>query len=193
MSNDSLFMVKTKMSILAMLFSEVKEMDLLQIGRFISQLRKEQGLSQEQLGERLGVTNKTISRWETGTYLPPAEMLLSMSAIFDVSVNELLSGKRLRENEYKAAAEENLKNAVKTSSFSLEEKITFYKKKWLKEHIPIMCCWGIAIIGAFLAGIICKQSLLLSAAMLLLVIGHCWRNNAMMTYVEHRAFDGTGR
>ena len=51
-------------------------MDLVQIGKFIAQLRKERELSQEKLGEILGVTNKTISRWETGTYLPPAEMLL---------------------------------------------------------------------------------------------------------------------
>ena len=70
-------------------------MDLVQIGKFIAQLRKEHGFSQEKLGEMLGVTNKTISRWETGTYLPSAEMLLSMSKLFDVSINELLSGKRL--------------------------------------------------------------------------------------------------
>ena len=44
-------------------------MDLVRIGKFIAQLRKEQALSQEKLGEALGVTNKTISRWETGTYL----------------------------------------------------------------------------------------------------------------------------
>ena len=57
-------------------------MDLVQIGKFIAQLRKEHGFSQEKLGEMLGVTNKTISRWETGTYLPPAEMLVSMSNLF---------------------------------------------------------------------------------------------------------------
>lgn len=66
-------------------------MNLIEIGKFIAQLRKERMLSQEQLGKIIGVTNKTISRWETGTYLPPAEMLLSMSKLFDVSINELLS------------------------------------------------------------------------------------------------------
>ena len=119
-------------------------MDLVQIGKFIAQLRKEHELSQEKLGEIIGVTNKTISRWETGTYLPPAEMLLSMSKLFDVSINELLSGKRLTQEEYKVAAEENLRQVVKASSFTLKEKIVFYKKKWLKEHIAAMCCWGIA-------------------------------------------------
>lgn len=167
-------------------------MDLVQTGKFISLLRKEQGLSQEQLGERIGVTNKTVSRWETGTYLPPAEMLLAMGEIFGVSVNELLSGKRLKEEEYKAAAEENLKTALKTSSFSLKDKVAFYKRKWLKEHIALMCCWGICMIGVFAAGVVLAKPPLMSAALVLLVMGHAWRNNAMMTYVEHNAFDGTG-
>ena len=168
-------------------------MDLLQIGKFIAQLRKEHELSQEKLGAIIGVTNKTISRWETGTYLPPAEMLLSMSELFDVSINELLSGKRLTQEEYKVAAEENLKQVVKASSFTLKEKITFYKKKWLKEHIAAMCCWGIGIIIVLGMGIILTLPLLVAAAMLLLLVGHAWRNNTMMAYVERNAFDGTGR
>ncbi len=57
-------------------------MDLIKIGSFIADLRKEQGLTQEQLGEKIGVTNKTVSRWETGTYLPPAEALVAMSDLF---------------------------------------------------------------------------------------------------------------
>ena len=168
-------------------------MDLVQIGKFIAQLRKEHEFSQEKLGEILGVTNKTISRWETGTYLPPAEMLLSMSNLFDVSINELLSGKRLTQEEYKVAAEENLRQVIKASCFTLKEKIAFYKKKWLKEHIAAMCCWGIGIIIVLGMGIILTLPLLVAAAMLLLLVGHAWRNNTMMAYVERNAFDGTGR
>ena len=175
------------------MFLEVNQMDLVQIGKFIAQLRKEHGFSQEKLGEMLGVTNKTISRWETGTYLPPAEMLLSMSNLFHVTINELLSGKRLTQDEYKIAAEENLRQVVKASSFTLKEKIAFYKKKWLKEHIAAMCCWGIGIITVLVVGIILSLPILVSAAMLLLLVGHAWRNNTMMAYVERNAFDGTGR
>lgn len=165
-------------------------MDLVQIGKFIAKLRKEQGLTQEQFGEKIGVTNKTVSRWETGVYLPPADVLMSMSEVFDVSINEILSGKRLSEKEYKAAAEENLKQTIKASSFSLKDKIDFYKKKWLKEHIVIMCCWGICIIGIFVAGILLKESLFECVAILLFVLGHAWRNNTMMAYVEKNAFEG---
>ena len=103
-------------------------MELTQIGKFIAELRKEHGFTQEQLGDKIGVTNKTVSRWETGTYLPPADALLMLSELFDVSINEILSGKRLSKEEYKAAAEENLRQTIKASSFSLEEKIDYFKK-----------------------------------------------------------------
>ena len=118
---------------IAIIIPEVTQMDLTKIGNFIAELRKKQKLTQEQLGEKLGVTNKTVSRWETGTYLPPAEALLAMSELFGVSINELLSGKRLSEAEYRQAAEENLKQTVKTSSFTLKDRIDFYKNKWLRE------------------------------------------------------------
>jgi len=177
----------------AIISLEVNQMDLVQIGKFIAQLRKEHRLSQEKMGELLGVTNKTISRWETGTYLPPAEMLVFISNLFDVTINELLSGKRLTTNEHKAAAENNLKQVVHESSFTLKDKVTFFKKKWLKEHIASMCCWSIGIITIFVTGIIFTIPLLLAAAMLLLLAGHCWRNNTMMAYVERNVFDGKGR
>ena len=168
-------------------------MDLIQTGKFIAELRKTKKLTQEQLGEILGVTNKTVSRWETGTYLPSAEALQAMSELFGVSINEILSGKKLTGEEYRAAAEENLRQTVRTSDFSLKEKMDFYQKKWLKEHVAAMCCWGIGIITVLVVGIILGLPILISAAMLLLLAGHAWRNNTMMAYVERNAFDGTGR
>ena len=168
-------------------------MELTQIGKFIAELRKEQGFTQEQLGDKIGVTNKTISRWETGVYLPPADALLTMSELFDVSINEILSGKKLSKEEYKEAAEENLRQTISASSFSLKEKIDYFKKKWLKEHIAMMVLWGMCIISVFIAGVILRKPILVSASMILLVLGHVWRNNTMMTYVEQNAFDGSGR
>lgn len=114
-------------------------MELTKIGKFIAELRKEQGLTQEQFGEKIGVTNKTVSRWETGAYMPPTDALLIISKMCDVSINELLSGKRLTNEEYKQAAEKNLTQTIKTSSFTLKDKIDFYKKKWLKEHNDGLC------------------------------------------------------
>ena len=147
-------------------------MDLIKIGKFIAELRKENGLTQEQLGDKIGVTNKTISRWETG--------------------NEILSGSRLTESEYKKAAEENLMQTIKASSFSLKDKVEFFKKKWLKEHIAIMVFIGICIIAVFIAGFLTKNIILVSITPLLIAIAHAWRNNTMMAYVERNAYDGIG-
>lgn len=190
--NDSLFMVKTKKFGFVMLFSEVIQVDLTQIGKFIAELRKEQGLTQEQFGAKVGVTNKTVSRWETGTYLPPADALLSISEMFNVSINEILSGKRLTNEEYKQAAEDNLTHTIKNSSFTLKDKIEFYKKRWLKEHIAIMVFVGICIIGVLVAGLVLKKFFGGYIAVLMLMFAHAWRNNAMMAYVEMNAYDGSG-
>lgn len=168
-------------------------MDLIQIGKFIAELRKEQGLTQEQFGEQIGVSNKTVSRWETGTYLPPADALLAMSEMYDISINEILSGKRLTEEEYRKTAEENLKQTIRASGFSLDDKIAFYKKKWLKEHIAVLVFISICIIGIFVVGVVIKEAMLCCIAILMLFFGHAWRNNTMMAYVEKNAYDGSGR
>ena len=166
-------------------------MDQIQIGKFIAKLRKEQGLTQEQLGEKIGVTNKTVSRWETGVYLPPADAMLALGELFNVSVNEILSGKRLTDAEYKKAAEENLTQAMKASIFSSKDKTEFFKKKWLKEHIAIMVFIGICIMAVLVVGIIIKNIILVSITPMLIFVAHAWRNNTMMAYVEHHVYDGT--
>lgn len=167
-------------------------MDMISIGKFISALRKEKGLTQEQLGEKLGVTNKTVSRWETGTYLPPAEALLSMSELFSVSINEILSGRRLTDAEYKENAEENLRQAVTESSFGVKERLDFFRKKWLREHIGLMAVMGIVLVCIFAAGIIKADPFILYVGLLLLAVFHCVRNNSMMSYAEAHAYDGRG-
>lgn len=163
-------------------------MDVQKIGLFLAALRRERGLTQEQLGEQLGVTNKTVSRWEKGNYLPPVEMLQSLSEFYNVSINELLSGERLTEREYREKAEENIKSAL-DNSFTLKEKIAFYKKKWSREHrgsliavallVLALYAWGFCYDGRGL------QLLAMGAAFFCSLI----RYNRMMAYVEARAFD----
>ena len=164
-------------------------MDMVKMGRLLSELRKNHNFTQAELGEKLGVTNKTISRWETGTYMPPVEMLEELSNMYGLSINEILSGKKLSDEEYKEMAESNIKDSLRTGAFSLKEKQEFFKKKWLKEHIAIMIFLGICIIAVFVVGAIQKNSLVGYLAFLMLILAHGWRNNAMMTYVEKNAFD----
>ena len=83
-------------------------MDIQKIGEFLKELRKQNNMTQEQLGERVGVTNKTISRWETGKYMPPIECLKLLSDIYQISIHEILTGEKLNEENYKEAAENNI-------------------------------------------------------------------------------------
>ena len=87
-------------------------MDQVKIGAFIARLRREKDWTQEELGERLGVTNKTVSRWETGTYMPGVEMLTLLGRELDVTLNELLEGRRLEGDDFRAAADERLATAM---------------------------------------------------------------------------------
>ena len=73
-------------------------MDQEKTGKFIARMRREKEMTQAQLGERLGVTNKTVSRWETGKYMPDISMLSDLSRELGITVNELLSGERLPDN-----------------------------------------------------------------------------------------------
>ena len=166
-------------------------MNVKEIGLFLAQLRKAKGWTQEQLGQKLGVTNNTVSRWETGNYMPPADILLELSKLYDISINEILSGQRLTEAEYQEKAEENIKAALE-SSFSLQEKVEYFKRKWCKEHRFADVLAVVIILAVYLTGYYLDNGLQF-VALLLPVIYHAIRNNRMMTYVESHAFDGTGR
>ncbi len=78
------------------------------IGNFISACRKEKGLTQAQLAEKLNITNRAVSKWETGKSIPDAAIMLDLCKILDISVNELLSGERIAMENYQKRAEENL-------------------------------------------------------------------------------------
>ena len=115
-------------------------MDQIKIGKFIAALRKDKGLTQEQLGEKLGVTNKTISRWENGNYMPDVEMLSLLSKEFGVSINELISGERLWAEDFRKVADNNLVTALNNSTFTLKEKITFLRENGCMNILQLSCC-----------------------------------------------------
>ena len=66
------------------------------IGKFISTCRKSEGLTQMQLAEKLNITNRAVSKWETGKSCPDASIMLKLCDILGITVNELLSGKRIK-------------------------------------------------------------------------------------------------
>lgn len=78
------------------------------IGKFIAECRKEKGLTQVQLAEQLGITNRAVSKWENAKSMPDVSVMISLCEILDISVNELLSGEKIKMEDYKAKAEANL-------------------------------------------------------------------------------------
>lgn len=79
------------------------------IGKFIADCRKDKGLTQMQLAEKLNITNRAVSKWETGKSIPDVSIMLDLCGILGITVNELLSGERIVSMEdYQKKAEQNL-------------------------------------------------------------------------------------
>ena len=88
-------------------------MDQVKVGKFISDERKAKGYTQKQLSELLGISDKTISKWECGNGFPEASLLLPLCNELEITVNELLTGERISQQNYKKKAEENMVNMIR--------------------------------------------------------------------------------
>ena len=93
-------------------------MDQIATGKFIGKERKRKGYTQKQLAEILGISDKTISKWERGNGFPEVSLLLPLCGELDITVNELLTGERVLEEDYQKKAEENMVNLVKEAQES---------------------------------------------------------------------------
>ena len=98
-------------------------MDMVKMGSFLAELRKEQKLTQAELGEKLGVTNKTVSRWETGRGTPDISLLIPLSKELNIDVSELLNGE---ENNIEKVIEYNEKSKKYKYNFQFKLIILFY-------------------------------------------------------------------
>lgn len=88
-------------------------MDQQKIGSFIAQCRKKQNLTQSQLAEKLNITDRAVSKWETGRAIPDSSIMLELCNILKINVNDLLSGEIIAMNEYDKKHEELLLEMVK--------------------------------------------------------------------------------
>ncbi|MCR5207799.1 MAG: helix-turn-helix domain-containing protein [Eubacterium sp.] len=83
-------------------------MDQIKIGKLIAACRKEQGMTQAALAEKLGISDRAVSKWETGRSMPDSGIMLELCELLKINVNELLSGERIMDESYDKRAEENL-------------------------------------------------------------------------------------
>lgn len=93
-------------------------MDQIKIGKFIADERKRKGYTQKKLSEKLEISDKTISKWERGNGFPEVSLLLPLCNELEITVNELLSGERVSEEDYLKKAEENMVNLVREAQES---------------------------------------------------------------------------
>ena len=116
-------------------------MDQKKIGKFLKELRKEKGITQEEFAEMLNVSGRTVSRWETGTNMPDISLLVDIAEIFDVSIPEIINGER---------KSEIMEKEVKETVLSLSDYAEAINKK-IKGRLLVLTV--IAIVGmiAFVA------------------------------------------
>ena len=101
-------------------------MDQKKTGLFLKNLRKNKNMTQEQAAEKLGVSSRTISRWETGEYMPDISMLVDIAEMYEVDVREIIDGERMSDNMTSEVKEV----AIKMADYSKMEKNTMLK--WIK-------------------------------------------------------------
>ena len=88
-------------------------MDQMKIGRFIAERRKRVSLTQLQLAEKLGITDRAVSKWETGKAMPDASIMLELCGVLEISVNDLLCGEVIGMEDYSKKLENNLLDMIR--------------------------------------------------------------------------------
>ena len=123
-------------------------MDQLKIGKFIAECRKQKGLTQMQLSEKLGITDKAISKWERGISMPDASIMLEVCDILGISVNELLCGEKINMENNDQKNEQLLLDMAK----ELERKNkTIWNAMWVIMTVSLIgLIGGLAIIAFFI-------------------------------------------
>lgn len=92
------------------------------IGKFILKLRKEKNMTQKELAEKLGVTDRAISKWENGRGMPEVSLMKPLCDELGISVNELLSGEKIKSENYQEKFEENILNTIEYTSKKVERR-----------------------------------------------------------------------
>lgn len=108
------------------------------MGEFLRELRKEKGLTQEELGEKFYVTSRTVSRWETGTSMPDLTILVELADFYDVDIREIIDGERKSENMDKETKDTLLKVAEYADEITQEEKKKLSKQTFILSLTPMI-------------------------------------------------------
>ncbi len=142
-------------------------MDQNKTGKFIAGERKRKALTQKQLAEALGISDKTVSKWERGGGFPEVSLLLPLCRELDITVNELLAGERVAEEDYKMKAEENMMNLVKEAQESRKKIIL----SALVAALAILAALPLVIVAGALEMETWLRCLLIGIGLVVVVLG----------------------
>ena len=119
-------------------------MDQRKIGEFLKRLRSEKELTQEQLAEKIGVSNRTVSRWETGNNLPDISILIQLSEFYDIDIREIIDGERKSES-VNAEMKDTLEKVAQYTEYEKEMIIMRMKRNSMIALISMIFVYVIAI------------------------------------------------
>lgn len=167
-------------------------------GEFIAVLRKKNGLTQKQLAVQLNVSDKAVSRWETGKGYPDVASLMALSDFFGISVNELLAGKIIQSENLKEIADENVLSAFKESEKNKKKQsaqTAFYTVFLLAVLLPVLIIiikeWCSVMYAQITSGQLQTENIISSVvsaviALVLLIVGRCIRRgNLSVLHLYH--------
>lgn len=137
-------------------------MDQVNVGAFIAQCRKEKQLTQAQLAEKLNITDRAVSKWETGKSMPDSSIMLELCEILGITVNELLSGEKISMENYDKKADENLIALTKKDENNLRKNaiISIIYSSTLIIGILVCAICDTAITGSFTWSLIANSSII---------------------------------
>ena len=124
-------------------------MDLVKIGKFIADCRKDKKLTQEQLAEKLYITDRAVSKWERGLSLPDADKMLDLCNILDINVNELLNGEKINMKDYDKKTDELLVELAKQEELKNKKLIT---DMYVLAITAVIFYIGITLLAAYTLG-----------------------------------------
>lgn len=143
-------------------------MDQIKIGKFIQQKRKEKNITQEKLAEKLGITNRAISKWENGICLPDAAIMTNLCEVLSISINDLFSGEIVDMNDNEKKLEENLLEITKLKE---EKDKQLLALEWVIGYTAIISFLIFIFIASYIEMDIWVRILLIAFAIIIFGVG----------------------
>ena len=142
-------------------------MDLIKIGKFIAECRKKKSITQEELAEKLYITDRAVSKWERGLSLPDADKMLELCRILDINVNELLNGEKINMKDYEKKTDELLVELAKQEEVKNKKMIT---DMYVLGFTTIVFYIGITMLASYTLGEGTLFGIIVGIATVILVI-----------------------